>query len=259
MCDSANSPTSDRPTFNATTGLSPRHSTDRVVRARGRRRHPRCAGRSPSSRRPRRGSRARRQSPTSAVFPRPDAEPQAQALAAGEKAHREVHASTARDDRGRTALEPGHVRHEVGHHAVDRVHEPGGVRSEHAHAVASWRSPRPRPGGCRPPAVSAKPPAHTTAARTPPAPQSSSADGTASAGTTSTARSTGAPMAAPTRDRRVPRSPACVGFTRCSSPGNPSNERTIALPALPGVALAPTIAIDFGQNSDRSPSVIFRY
>ena len=31
-------------------------------------------------------------------------------------------------------------------------------------------------------------------------------------------------------------------------PGNPSSDRTIALPALPGVALAPTTAIDFGQK-----------
>ena len=69
--------------------------------------------------------------------PQPDAEPQSQALAAGEEAHREVHASTARDDRGRTALEPRHVGHEVGHHAVHRVHEPRGVGPEQAHAVST--------------------------------------------------------------------------------------------------------------------------
>ena len=71
-----------------------------------------------------------------------DPDPQAQALTIREEAHREVHASAARDDRRRPRVESGHVRHEVGHHAVGHVHEAGGVRTEHSDAVLAGDSQR---------------------------------------------------------------------------------------------------------------------
>ena len=140
MCDTANSAHVGTPDLQRHDRLcAPR--LDRPPRtARGRRRRPRCAGRSPSSRRRRRGSRGPRRSPTSAALPRPTPIRRPKPLTVREEAHREVHASAARDDRRGPGFEPGHVGHEVGHHAVDQVHEAGGVRTEHSDAVPVRRS-----------------------------------------------------------------------------------------------------------------------
>ena len=163
--------------------------------ARGRRRRPRDGGRSPSSRRPRRGSRGSRRSPRRRCSPgrrrcrKPSPSPLARKLTA-----RFMPPLLATIDAG-----PGSSRVTYGTKLA--ITPSAGFMNPDVFGPSSrtpWRAsdrPRPRPAGCRPPAVSANPPAHTTAARTPATPQSSSAAGTASAGTTSTARSTGSPIA----------------------------------------------------------------
>ena len=108
--------------------------------------------------------------------------------------------------------------------------------------TAAWRS------------ASANPPAHTMAARTPARPHSSNAVGTASARMTSTARSTGRPIAATDRTAARPSISPARGLTRCSRPRNPDNDRTMALPALPWVAEAPITAMLDGRSRASNPA-----
>jgi hypothetical protein len=74
---------------------------------------------------------------------------------------------------------------------------------------------------------------------------------------TSTARSTGPSIAASDGTAARPSIRPARGLIRWSRPGNPSNDRTMALPALPTVAEAPITAMLDGRNraSNAAPPV----
>src|SRR6266545_3916918 len=116
-----------------------------------------------------------------------------------------------------------------------------------------------RPCWCAAPAgpVSAKPPAHTSAARTPAAAASLTAAALAGAGTHTTARSSGEPSASAAAVTE-PCNPASGSgsreLIRASGPSKAASERAITAPNFPGVRDAPMTAMPRGANSAARPS-----